>query len=53
MREKQDSFASFAITPACTSGATRAMKPLAWQPGLATRFEDAIFARWPASSAMP
>ena len=37
-----------------TSGYTTLMKPVAWQPGLATRLEFWIAARWaPLSSGKP
>ena len=53
VREKQERRTSAFSSPVSTSGATRAMNPLAWQPGLAILFEEAIFARWPVSSGKP
>ena len=44
---------SGASSPARTSGSTSAMKPLAWQPGFAMRFDAAMRARRPASSGKP
>ena len=53
MIEKAQSLASRGSSPARTSGSTRAMNPLAWQPGLAMRFERAMRSRRPASSGKP
>ena len=53
MSEKAESRASCPTTPARTSGSTSAMKPEAWQPGLAMRFAFAMRSRRPASSGKP
>ena len=41
------------MSPALTRGATRAIKPLAWHPGFAIRFDALIFSRCPGSSGNP